>query len=138
MHTRVVQVKLNFQYAHNSHEESEDKSIQDIEDALLSFDNFDWAGEAAKAIELQKCSPTLSLIISEHKEYIWVSAFEDNGTLKFVSECHFPGVVPSWFGLSKKEGIVGLSTQTLSTSKARKVIEHFIKKEHDSLRVMYA
>ncbi len=134
----MVQVKLNFQYAHNSHEESEDKPIKLAEEALIEFDDFDWVGQAKEANKLQKCAPTLSLIITEGKEYIWVSPFENNNRLTFVSECYFPCVVPSWFGLSKKQGTINLSSQSLSLSDARRVIEHFIKKEHDNLRTMYA
>ena len=130
-------MKLNYQYAHHSHEESEDQPIDDLEQALVSFDQFDWKGEASKANELQKCSPTLTLVIKESEEYIWVSAYDDGNNLMFVSECFFPGIVSKWFGLSQKHGIVNLSGSELSQQKARRAIEHFIKKEHDELRAMY-
>jgi hypothetical protein len=52
-------VDLNYQYAHNSHDESETKRSVSSEEALSAFDGFDWTGEAEKASSLQKCAPTL-------------------------------------------------------------------------------
>jgi hypothetical protein len=67
-----------------------------------------------------------------------VSAFQDNSQLVFIFECHFPGEVSSWFGLFKKLGVVNLHFDGLSKSKARKVLEYFVNKEHDKLRELYA
>ncbi|GAA0860193.1 hypothetical protein [Aliiglaciecola litoralis] len=131
-------MRLNFQYSNHSHDESEVKSIKDPSQALVYFDQFDWAREAEMANEIQKCSPTLSLIIKEGEEYIWVSAYGDENKLSFVSECHFPGEVSSWFGLSKKLGLVELQAQSFNKQNARTALECFIEKKYDVLKGLYA
>jgi hypothetical protein len=131
-------MKLNFQYAHHSHSESEDRNIKTSSDALSAFDEFDWSGEVKKASELEKCSPTLSVIIKSDEEYVWVSGYSDNDNPIFVSECFFPGEVSAWFGFSKKQGTVNLSADAFSLKQARKAIEYFISKDHSSLRELYA
>jgi hypothetical protein len=55
-------MKLNYQYAHHSHEESEDQFIQNSIEVLNAFDMFDWEEEAVKANKIQKCAPTLSFV----------------------------------------------------------------------------
>ena len=128
---------LNFQYAHNSHDESETKKNVTAAEAVNAFDDFDWLGEAEKANELEKCSPTLAVVIDGSNELAWVSAFGNKHGVQFVSECRFPGEVNKWFGLSKGQGVVSLDAGSLSQSNARKVIELFAAKKYDPLREIY-
>jgi hypothetical protein len=128
---------LNFQYAHNSHDESETKKNITANEAAKAFDEFDWLGEAEKANELQKCSPTLSVVIDGSNELAWVSAFSDRNGVQFVSESRFPGEVKKWLGLSKGQGVVSLNAGSLCQSSARKVIELFAAKQYESLREIY-
>lgn len=130
-------MKLNFQYAHNTHDESTDKPISNPSDALVAFDDFDWKNQVEEANKNKKCAPTLSLILEINKEFIWVSVGGERQSMFFVSECHFPGEVSAWFGLSKKQGIVNLFTQSFSKETARKAIELFINKDHAALRKLY-
>jgi hypothetical protein len=60
---------LNFQYAHHAHDESETKSNVSPNEAVIAFDQFDWEGEVEKSNELQKCSPTLSVLINGLKKW---------------------------------------------------------------------
>jgi hypothetical protein len=131
-------MKLNFQYAHNTHDESTDKPISNPLDALVAFDDFDWELQVEEAKRNQKCAPTISLILKVDREFIWVSVGGDRQSMFFVSECHFPGEVSAWFGFSKKQGIVNLFTQSFSKENARKAMELFIKKDHAALRALYA
>ncbi len=128
---------LNFQYAYNSHDEFETKMNISPEEAVKAFDDFDWLGEAEKANELQRCSPTLSIVIDVSNELAWVSAFGDKSGVQFVSESRFPGEVKKWFGLSKAQRMVSLNASSLSQSNARKVIEFFATKQYESLREIY-
>lgn len=128
---------LNYQYAHNSHDESETKNGVSTAEALNAFEVFDWAGETEKANTLQKCSPTLSVITAPDIEFIWVSAYTESNSIQFVSECNFPGEVSSWFGLSKKQGIVNLHTQSFSAKQAKAAVEFFVARDYNSLRKLY-
>ncbi|MFL0803855.1 MAG: hypothetical protein K6L81_09055 [Agarilytica sp.] len=129
---------LNFQYAHHLHEESVTKSNVNVSDAIAAFDQFEWESEVNKANELQKCSPTLSVIIDGRDEMVWVSGYGEGSDLQFVSESHFPGEVSKWFGLSKSLGTVNLHTQTFDKAQARKAIELMIAKNYEGLRALYA
>lgn len=131
-------MKLNFQYAHNTHDESEDVPISNPLDVLIAFDDFDWDLQVEKANRIQKCAPTISLILKADKELIWVSAGGDKQSMFFVSECYFPGEVSAWFGLSKKQGTVRLFTQSFSKETARRALELFINKDNSALRELYA
>lgn len=128
---------LNFQYAHNDFSESETESSVSSSRALKAFETFDWIGEAIKANELQKCSPTLTVIREKDKDMIWVSPFERDGTLTFISECYFPGEVSAWFGLSKKQGTVNLSSQNFRIKDAEKAISLFVQNNQAGLRQHY-
>lgn len=130
-------MKLNFQYAHQSNDESESKPIIEAEEALTAFDEFDWVGEVDKANELQKCSPTITLLFDSQKHLIWVSAFGDNNDLNFVSECYFPGEVSGFLGFGKKPGTVNLSAGNFSSKQAREALHLFISNSHEELRVLY-
>lgn len=131
-------VDLNFQYAHHSHNESETKRSVTPDEALEAFDQFDWEGEVEKANKLQKCSPTLSVLVNGTDEMVWVSACGDQCNLEFVSECYFPGEVSKWFGLSRSQGIVNLNTQTFNKSQARKAVELLSLQNYQGLRELYA
>jgi hypothetical protein len=68
---RRGKMDLNFQYAHHAHDESETKSNVSPNEAVIAFDQFDWEGEVEKSNELQKCSPTLSVLINGTEEMVW-------------------------------------------------------------------
>ncbi|MCB1668412.1 MAG: hypothetical protein R3E73_00010 [Porticoccaceae bacterium] len=127
---------LNFQYAHNSHDESETKANVRSEQALQAFDDFDWQGESEKALKIQKCAPTLS-VTEDNKHLIWLSSVADGGTIQFVSECSFPGEVSSWFGLSKKQGVVHLHVDWFSLNQARTALELYLKRNYEQLKRHY-
>ncbi len=129
---------LNFQYAHHSHDESETKSNVGLSEAIEAFDKFDWDGEVSKANELQKCSPTLSVIINGQTEMVWVSACGEENSIEFVSECYFPGEVSKWFGLSKSQGVVNLHAGSFSRVQAKKAVELMVAKNYEGLRTLYA
>ncbi len=131
-------VELNFQYAHHSHEEFESKEAINLEAALEAFDQFDWESEVEKAKKLQKCSPTLSVLVNGTNEMVWVSGCGHQNGIEFVSECYFPGEVSKWFGISKSQGIVNLSAQGFTKSQARKSIELLTLKNYQGLRELYA
>ena len=90
---------ISFQYAHNSHEEFETRRDVNSEEVLIAFDKFDWEAQVAEADKTQKCSPTISVVISQDI-LVWVSAYNKSGNILFVSESRFPGEVNSWFGFS--------------------------------------
>jgi hypothetical protein len=129
-------VDLKFQYAHNSHDESETRANVRSEEALQAFDTFDWQGESEKASKIQKCSPTLS-VIGDKGHLIWLSSVAYGDTVQFVSECNFPGEVSSWFGLSKKQGIVNLDADWFSLTQARAALELYLKNNYDQLKSHY-
>ena len=131
-------MNLNFQYAHHSRDESETRSGISLSDALTEFDEFDWSEEIEKSNKLKKCSPTLSVIINGNHEMVWVSGYGNPDNPEFVSECYFPGEVKKWFGLTKGQGTVNLSTQTFTKDQARKAIELLIAKNYRALRELYA
>jgi len=131
-------MNLNFQYAHHSRDESETRNGISLSDALNAFDEFDWNEEIEKSNKLKKCSPTLSVIINGNHEMVWVSGYGNPDNPEFVSECYFPGEVKKWFGLTKGQGTVNLSTQTFTTAQARKAIELLIAKNYRGLRELYA
>ncbi|MBB6520754.1 hypothetical protein [Pseudoteredinibacter isoporae] len=128
---------LNFQYAHHALNESETQSNISKDEAMIAFDQFDWEGEVGKANELQKCSPTLSILINGQDEMLWVSGFGEGGGLQFVSECYFPGDVSRWFGLYKSKGTVILQTQTFNKSQAREALELIIDRNYDGLKKLF-
>ena len=97
--------KLSLQFARHEVSESQDSEVS-AADALTAFDEFDWAAEVRASIEIQKCSPTVSLQSGER--VIWLSGVGDPDAPDFISECGFPGVVKKWFGLSKGPGLVAL------------------------------
>ena len=130
-------MELNFQYAHHSHDESESKPITKPEDALVAFDEFNWGGEVEKANELQKCSPTITLLFNSKEHMIWVSGCGDKNNLNFVSECSFPGEVSGFLGFGKKQGIINLGTGAFSLKQAREAISLFISNSHEELRALY-
>ncbi|AQA18788.1 hypothetical protein BST95_11610 [Halioglobus japonicus] len=128
---------LNYQYAHHSHDESEEAGLVDAAGALEAFDTFDWEGQSALAEELEKCSPTLSLITLPKKNMIWVSSFKNGSSLTFVSQCLFPGEKKRWFGLGTKLGTISVDTQNFSTEEARKAIELYVSGNMNELRSLY-
>ena len=130
-------MELQYQYAHYSHDESENKPIEDIQEALVAFDKFDWLIEAAKAHELELCSPSLALVIKPDKELIWVSAYVGPDELNFVSGCKFLGEVTGFLGFGKKQGIVNLDADRFSKEQAREAISLFISQSYDELRRLY-
>ncbi|MEW5248284.1 hypothetical protein [Microbulbifer discodermiae] len=130
-------MELNFQYAHNDHDESETKPISDLQEALKAFDDFDWEGEVKKANEIQKCSPTLSLILERNKNMIWVSSWGEIHVEGFVSECYFLGVAPIFLGFGKKKGTVNLHTNDFSMNQAREALSLFIDGSYEKLRTLY-
>lgn len=130
-------MELNFQYAHNTYEESETKTISDAQEVLKAFDEFDWNGEVQKANELKKCSPTLTLLLDSHEYMIWVSAWGEKNVGGFVSECHFPGEVSGFLGFGKKQGVVSLHANNFSTKQAREALSLFIAGSHSELRALY-
>ena len=130
-------MELNFQYAHHEQKESVSQAITSIDRALVAFDEYDWKGETVKAIELQKCSPTLSLLIDSTDHMIWVSSIGGPDHLLFMSECVFPGQVSRFFGFGKKEGIVALHTDYFTLQQARDAFSLFVRHEHDKLRELY-
>ena len=129
---------INFQFSHHSHDESETKSDVTSEEAITAFDEFDWPSEVKKANTVQKCSPTLSVLVNGQEEMVWVSGCGDENNIEFVSECYFPGEVSKWFGFSKVQGTVNLSAQTFNGSQARKAIEFLLNKNYEGLRELYA
>lgn len=130
-------MKLTFQYAHHSHNESEEKIISSPNKALEAFDTFEWLDEVLRANEFQKVSPTLTLTLDGKEHMIWVSAYGDESELQFVSECHFPGQVSGFLGLGKKQGIVKLGASSFKMSQAREAISLFIKNSEIELRSLY-
>lgn len=130
-------MELNFQYAHHERDESETKAIHHPNDALAAFDVFDWDGETEKANELQKCSPTLSLLLNSREHMIWVSAWGEPNDFIFVSQCCFPGEVSIFLGFGKKQGTVNLHTSNFSAKEAREAISLFIAGSHEELRNLY-
>ena len=109
----------------------------EFNEILSAFDGFDWSGQVEQANQLQKCSPTLSLIFERNKHMIWVSGFGADSPIGFVSECCFPGEVPKFWGFGSKPGTVSLYAQNFSFEQARKALEHFVKKEYEALRSLY-
>ena len=130
-------MKLNYQYAHQSHEESEDKPISKAEDALKAFDDFNWEDQVEKANELQKCSPTLALLLDNHEHMIWVSVVGSKSSYHFVSQCRYLGEVSSFLGFGKKQGAVTLDASSFTKEQARKAISLFISSSYDELRTLY-
>ena len=130
-------MKLNFQYAHHAHDESESRLISSPEEALMAFDEFDWVGEAEKANELQKCSPTLSVLLQSQENMIWVSSYGNKSNLNFVSECRFLGEVSGFLGFGKKQGNVSLHSGSFTKNQARQAISLFVAGSHDELRTLY-
>lgn len=128
---------LNFQYAHNSCEESETQHGITSDQAIEAFDKFDWLGQSEKANELQKCSPTFGVIKGNKQHLIWVSSYIDQDKIKFVSGCKFPREVPAWFGLSKRNGTVKLDTGSFSEETARQAITLFLAEDHAGLKDLY-
>ena len=129
-------MKLTLQYSHHSHNEYEIVDDPSATKAMKLFDSFDWDSESKKANELKKCSPTLMVELSS-SNFIWVSSYSEDGIIKFVSNCKFPGIVKAWFGFSEKEGIVDLDSNDLSPVKARKALEYFLNSSHQELRGVY-
>ena len=129
---------LDFKYAHHSHDESETKSNVDARTVIDAFDQFDWEGEIKKANEIQKCSPTLSVLVNGQSEMVWMSGCGEGASIEFVSECYYPGEVSKWFGLSKSQGTVNLHAQAFNKAQARKSIELILAKNYDGLRELYA
>jgi hypothetical protein len=129
---------LNYQYAHHKQNESEDFGQVTPQQALEAFDSFDWEGQSSLANELEKCSPTFSLIEVPNKNMIWVSSFSSGSQLTFVSECIFPGEVKRWFGLGSKWGRVGLYTDNFSIESARLAIEYYVSSNTKALSELYA
>ncbi|MEM7359890.1 MAG: hypothetical protein AAF431_12390 [Pseudomonadota bacterium] len=130
-------MELNFQFAHHEFDESESRPLARIDEALIAFDDFDWADQIKQANELKKCSPTLSLILERNKHMIWVSGFGNNAESGFVSECCFPGEVPRFLGFGRKQGTVSLYSQNLSHQQARKALELFINRAYEELSSLY-
>ena len=130
-------MQLNYQYAHHSHEESETHKIENAQDALIAFDNFDWAAEVEKANELQKASPTITLILGSNEHMIWVSGYGSRDDYSFVSNCNFPGEVSGFLGFGKKMGTVDLDANNFSKEQARAAIELFINGSGNELRSLY-
>lgn len=131
-------MKGNCQYAHNEVHESESKLIEEPEEALFEFDKFDWSRQLIKANELERCSPTLTVINENPGNFMGVSIYGETNKEKFSSDCHFPGEVPSWFGIAKKKGTITLRTYLFTRNEARKAIELFIKEDYHGLKELYA
>jgi len=129
-------MKLTLQYSHHSHDESEVIDDPSATKAIELFDSFNWDSESNKANELKKCSPTLMVELSANN-FIWVSSYSEDGIIKFVSNCKFPGIVKAWFGFSEKEGIVDLDSNELTPINARKALEYFLNGSHEELRCVY-
>lgn len=120
----LIKMNFNYQYSHYSHDESDTVRNVTGEEVMQAFDDFDWYGESEKANELQKCSPTLSVIIDLNSHLIWVSSYGDKNNIQFVSECKIPGRDD-------------LDTQAFSIDDARKAFEYFINEEFDQLKRLY-
>ncbi|MGH2346481.1 MAG: hypothetical protein ACRDG4_14735 [Chloroflexota bacterium] len=126
------------QYSHHTTDQKERLGDMDLAMALEAFDKFDWIGEAERADQLKKASPTLAFEDKAKGKLLWVSAYAPRGSLLFVSECSFPGKVPKLFGLWKSQGTVELSTGDLTIAQARKAIELFYAGASRELRKLYS
>ena len=131
-------MKLNFQFAHHSHTESETIKVATQSDVLKEFDKFDWLDEAKKASEIQKCAPTFTVIFQDQIEFMWVSCFLEDAQLRLISECNFPGEVSSLFGLVKKQGVINLHSHSFTLNQTREAVGKFLTKDHSALQAMYA
>lgn len=130
-------MELNFQFSHHSHNDSDTQQISDAKEALQAFDDFDWGSEIQKANQLKKVSPTLTLSLGSNDHMIWVSAFGQEDSYNFVSNCVFPGEVSGFLGFGKKQGVVSLEAGTFTKEQARRAIELFIIGAETDLRNLY-
>jgi len=123
-------------------ENKENQEILNFEDLTEKqivevFNKIDWVAEIEKATEHKKYSPTLSLEEESEDKLIWFSAVGDKDKYVFYSECGFPGEVPSWFGLSKKIGIISLYTEYFNDTDVVKAIKYFMNNESEKLKKLY-
>ena len=131
-------MNLFIQFAHHNHDQFDERGFVNSEIALEAFDNFDWEGECKKAEEHQRVSPTISLESPDKSKLIWVSAyFGDEKGIRFVSECSYPGVVPKWFGLSKKMGKISHNTERFTQEQARDVLRLFMLEDYSAIKSTY-
>lgn len=103
------------QYAQHDVDQVDDKGAASPADILAAFDAFDWPGQARAAAELQKCSPTFSVLEEGGKRFFWVSVCDDAG-LKFVND--YSG---------------GSSGRELSLAEARRGVELFLQGDNRGL-----
>jgi hypothetical protein len=126
-----MEFKLSIQRAHHERKQSDDTPNADPQAILAAFDGFGWLEEVARANELQRVSPTLS--IAEGGRLIWVSGVGDMSQVEFVSDYRFPRHL---FGLFKYNETVS-ATKALDTVRARRAIELFLNGAHEDLLRLY-
>jgi hypothetical protein len=131
-------MNLTIQRAHHKHNEFDDLGPRSLEESLGEFDKFEWFEECSKVEEYQRVSPTLSLQTSDKSKLIWVSGvLTDHKELEFVSECHYPGVVSAWFGLSQKMGTVNHGAGDFTLEQAREALRLFFLEDYQSVKRLY-
>ena len=92
-------------------------------DVLRRFDAFDWSREVVDAQRLGKSAPTLSVQEPSSGRLIWVSAYGDPHSPKFVSQC--------------KLARLDLDTQDFERGDARKALELFMRGADGELEALY-
>lgn len=131
-------MNLCLQYAHHTHDESEERGHSSLDDVLKAFDSFDWEGECEKAHKLERVSPTISLESSDKSKMIFVSGVgEKIEDMEFVSHCYYPGIVSKWFGLSEKMEEVTHDSQTFTHQQSREALRLFMLEDYNSLKRLY-
>lgn len=104
---------------------------------MRAFDEFDWSRQVVEANRLEKCAPTLSVTEPSTERLIWVSAYGDESSLAFVSECKITEMKKRLFG-SQGPRAVELRTQTFQASDARRALELFMRGADGELQALYA
>ena len=130
-------MNLLLQYAHHDADEFETQKNVSTDDILRAFDKYDWAGETARAEVLQGISPTLRVEADADVLIYFSSIPDDEHGLIFISECHIPVEVRSWFGFSKKIKITNLHTIEFNLHQARQALSLFLAGAYPELRELY-
>ena len=128
---------LNFQYAHHTHDQFDTVTAVTDNQAIKAFDDFAWRTEAEKAKLLQKCLPTLSIIIEAEHKLLWISSYLEGSDLHFIAETKFLVSSSSFFARSETESIRDLSNPSFTQTQARKAIELFVSESLDELEMHF-
>ena len=123
-----MQFTHNVQLAEFNFDQVKDLGPGSAAEILSAFDAFPWSEQVAQANQLERCSPTFSVLRTDIDALVWVSAFGEPEKFQFLGEYrHNLGPKKRLFGLLARDEVIHTHfPQDMDLRHARQVLQLFL------------